>query len=343
MATHNSNCESCDSFHFTHETESFTLTNTTSSATDHCSKISPRLLSSTESCFCTFLHIPRHLLFLQHLPHCSRGMPIQEWSILKTENSRTDPNAFNIKRKAAALAVTTFSSFLLLNSTRCRHEAPTCLRSQRPPELRHDLPEGLAYLRHHIPVGAPQGTPRRQRTGGTAALGSGFRYVHPRDALTLPRIDAPHTPGPLRGITADKQTPRRAHPEGRGGQAGAGGCGPAAAPSRAAGARSASPGRRSHFEPLRISGSGRGAPGTAMAAPRPPWRVTSYAPGPAVKLEGVVHHAGHQAHGAGGLGGGGTHGEQQQQRRSRQTYLGACVRASAPGLLLLLPLLQPGM
>lgn len=178
------------------------------------------------------------------------------------------------------------------------------------------------------------------------ALGSGFRYIHPRAPGGRAHLAAdrcPAHPEPLHGITADKQTRLRAHSEGRGGQAGAGGSGPAAAPSRGAGARSASPGRRSHFEPLRISGSGRGAPGTAMAGPRPPWRVTSDAPGPAVELEGIVHHAGHQAHGAGGLGGGGTHDEQQQQRRSRQTSLGACVRASAPGLLLLLPLLQPGM
>lgn len=130
---------------------------------------------STASCFCTFLRIPRHLLFLRHLPHCSRGVPIQEWSTLKTENSRTDPNTLNINWKAAAAAVTTISSFLLLNSTPCRRGAPTCRRSQRLPELRHHLPEGLAYLRHQIPVWQAQGTPRRQRTGGTTALGSGFR------------------------------------------------------------------------------------------------------------------------------------------------------------------------
>lgn len=93
----------------------------------------PIFCPSTESCFCTFLHISRHLLFLQHLPHCSRGVPMQEWSILKTENSRTDSKTFNIKWEAAALAVTTISSFLLLNSTRCRHGAPTCRRSQGPP------------------------------------------------------------------------------------------------------------------------------------------------------------------------------------------------------------------
>lgn len=187
-------------------------------------------------------------------------------------------------------------------------------------------------------------TPRHAEAAenrGTTALGSGFRYVHPQALGGRAHLAAGRCPAhPCAGLgQINKQRARR----GEEGRRERGGLAPAAAPSRGSGARSASPGRRSHFEPLRISGSGRGAPGTAMAGPRPPWRVTSDAPGPAVELEGVVHHAGHQAHGAGGLGGGGTHGEQQQQRRSRQTYLGACVRASAPGLLLLLPLLQPGM
>lgn len=72
-------------------------------------------------------------------------------------------------------------------------------------------------------------------------------------------------------------------------------------------------------------------PGTAMAVAggAAAGAFTSDAPGPAVELEGVVDHAGHQAQGAGGLGGGGgTHGEQQQQRRSRQTSLSG--RASVP-------------
>lgn len=86
-----------------------------------------------------------------------------------------------------------------------------------------------------IPVWPPQGTPRRQRTGAAAALGSGFRHVHPRAPGGRAHLAAdrcPAQPGSLRGITADKHTLHRAHPEGRGGQAAAGALAPAPAPSR---------------------------------------------------------------------------------------------------------------
>lgn len=44
------------------------------------------------------------------------------------------------------------------------------------------------------------------------------------------RGSMPRAPGPLHGITADKQTPHRAHPEGRGGPAAVGGVCPRRGP-----------------------------------------------------------------------------------------------------------------
>lgn len=71
----NSNCESCDSFHLTHETEPFTLTNNASRATGHCSKVPPLCRPSTESCFCTFLHTYSKSFTLP-----SASATLQSWS-----------------------------------------------------------------------------------------------------------------------------------------------------------------------------------------------------------------------------------------------------------------------
>lgn len=157
-----------DSFHLTSEKEPFMLTNT-SRATGHCHKLPSHLPSQhRELLFSTFLHIPRHFLFLQHLPRCSHGAPIQKWSALETANSRTNPNALNVKQKASALPVATISSVSLLNSNATLSQdshLPQKPKAARAP-LRHKLPEGLADLRRQVPARPPHGTLRSEGTRG---------------------------------------------------------------------------------------------------------------------------------------------------------------------------------
>lgn len=147
---------------------------------------------------------------------------------------------------------------------------------QKPPELHHGFPEGLPYLRHHIPAMANPG--HAALSGNQRNDGSGKRILRrpgrgggggEREGATTGRPHlatkgCPAHPAPLHGFKTDKQTKHlSAHPGG-GGEAAAEGPGrlPAAAgpgtpararppPLRPPGRAPPSPGRRSHLEALR--------------------------------------------------------------------------------------------
>lgn len=270
--------------------------------------------------------LSRHFLFLQHLP-C--WVSIRKLSTLKSEYSRTTPDALNTKRNAAAAMVTAISSPNrwtppFAKREGCCHRDPGCRAGPGPPELRREprdprrtRPPGEAPLQGSRPekrYPRPAGSPSPRGSETARASGGLKRIANPRASrgrARAPRQGPVPTPRPRRVAVATEPFWARQCP-------------------RAGGA-----GRR--WRRRRCGGgAGRWARDTA-------WRVTSDAPGPAVELERVVQHAGHQARSAGGLGGGGTHGEQQQQRRSRQT----CPRCLRPclcaGAAAAAALLQPGM
>lgn len=112
--------------------------------------------------------LSRHFLFLQHLP-C--WVSIRKLSTLKSEYSRTTPDALNTKRNAAAAMVTAISSPNrwtppFAKREGCCQRDPGCRAGPGPPELRREPRD-----------------PRRTRPPGEAPLqGSRPEKRYPRPA-----------------------------------------------------------------------------------------------------------------------------------------------------------------